>query len=118
MDKFVFKRRPEGEVRTVVWPATVTRPLDGGKTVKLLIDVRYKTVDPAELARATSQFALMGRDGNVVVYDLVVDGFPGLPGGESLSDAELIAELRKDDETVRGIAEGYFAMLRGIVPGN
>jgi hypothetical protein len=118
MDKLVFsKASPPGQ-RVVVWPCTITRALDGGKNEKLLLDVKLQIADPEEISRAQSPLVLTGKDGNVVVYDIVVKGFPGLPGAEGMSDEELIAALRKDQEVVRGIAESYYGMVNGRVAGN
>jgi hypothetical protein len=120
MDKYVFKKADPNALRTVIYPCTIRRAGNGGTVTELSIDVEFALIDPDVMAKATMPFSLnaTGKDGDVVVYDLAVKGFPGLPGAEGVPPADVIASVRSDPEAVKGIAAGYFRMIAGRVPGN
>jgi hypothetical protein len=116
MDKLTFKKLTTP--RVIPWPCIIEQPQDGGKVVKLQLTAQFEMVDPDELAKAISPVELMGRNSDVIVYDRTVKGFVDLPGAESVSPEEVVAEFRKQPDIVKGCARGYFDMINGRVAGN
>lgn len=105
MDKLIFKKGP----KTVSWPVTVQKPVDGGACVEELLTVRFSVLGGDAVEALSAQ-------GDAVLYDGIVAGFEGLTdeSGASVSDAVALPVFRDTHYIRRAIIAAYFAMLNGM----